>query len=153
MKTLEFLLIIILVVVICIMAVFTRWHISIDECKNNKTVAESVPTSSQYDDLPITRIEFLAILSKKIGLEEYGPVTFTDINKDSSNVRYIYPLLKMGIISGYTDNTFRPNDIISKNEAEIIIARALKRPTPTSYSKGPYLTKKQMDNLLSELVD
>lgn len=163
MRTLEFVLILILVAVICAMAGFTRWHITVDgdwnslrKKPNANTAIEADPVPGQdiYAVWPVSRIEFLVLLGRKLGLEqEYGPVAFTDISADFTNTRYIYPALKAGLITGYTDNTFRPYELITKNEAEIIMAKALNRSVPPWYNNSPCLTRKQMLFLLSELDD
>lgn len=97
-----------------------RWHITVDnewedESSKSKTVVEAdlVPNQEIYSDLPVTRMEFIILLVRKLGLEqEYGPVKFKNIYPDSTNSRYVYPMLKAGLISGYSDNTFRPNGFI-----------------------------------------
>lgn len=156
MRILEFIIILILVLGICVMALFIRWQnsASVESNISKADVKMETETAAHdyYSELPVTRIEFLVLLGRKLGLEqEYGPVGFSDVNPDSINSRYIYPFLKAGLLSGYPDNTFRPNELITKNEAEIIVAKALKRPIPPWYDKSPCLTKKQMFTLLSEI--
>lgn len=161
MRTLEFVLILILLIIICAMAVFTRLHIIVDgEWKSvpskTRAVAEPDPALSQdmYSELPVTRMEFLVLLNRKLGLgQEYGSLGFIDISADFNVSRYIYPALKAGLIFGYSDNTFRPYDLITRNEAEIILARAMKRTVPPWYDNCPYLTRKQMIFMFSELAD
>ncbi|MCL6559173.1 MAG: S-layer homology domain-containing protein, partial [Firmicutes bacterium] len=87
--------------------------------------------------------KFSGSYGKKLGLEqEYGPVDFTDIPPDFITTRYIYPALKAGLVTGYPDNTFRPYELITKNEAEIIMSKALNRPVPPWYKNSTCLTWK-----------
>jgi hypothetical protein len=161
MRALEFILILILILVICAMAGFTRWYITVDgewsRLVNKPGAAiesEQAPGWDMYAELPVTRIEFLVLLEKKLGLEqENGPVDFTDIPPGSITTRYIYPALKAGLVSGYPDNTFRPYELITKNEAEIIMSKALNRPVPPWYENSTYLTWKQMLFMMTELDD
>lgn len=175
MKKLEFLLILLLLAAVFVMATLPRWQIDFEARWNNNgdvsrdretvviegdtaqndPVPESRPSTAYrdiYSDLPVTRMEFLVLVSKRIGLrQETGEVPFVDIRSDSTNARYIYPMLKKGLIAGYPDQTFRPNDLITRNEAGIIIARVLGRPAPDYGEKSDYLTKKEMYRLLSNL--
>lgn len=161
MKTLEFILILVLIIFICGLAFFNRlpfnpgseWQ-SEAEKTGTVTVVEAEPDFSRdiYSELPVTRMQFLVVLSQRLGLPpEYGDVNFKDIDHDSTGIKYIYPMINKGLITGYPDHTFRPNEYITKNEAEIIMAKALKYPVPPWAGKSPYLTGKMMCDLLSEL--
>lgn len=158
MKILEFILILVLLIILCAMAVFTRSYNPFGEegmigLVKPKAVADTGTAGPDIcADLPVARMEFVVMLGRKLSFEqEYGPVGFTDIPEDSTGVRFIYPVIKAGLVAGYPDNTFRPNDLISKNEAEIIVARAFKRTAPPWYEKSPYLTRKQMYEMLSQV--
>lgn len=65
---------------------------------------------------PITREKFALYLVRTLGLEEtahareYTSLTFTDTEDISSDALFEIDLLvRLGIIGGYDDNTFRPN--------------------------------------------
>ncbi len=159
MKVLEFILILILIFFICGLAFFNRlpfnpgseWQ---SKAEKTGTVVKTEPDLSQdiYSELPVTRMQFLVVLGQRLDLPpEYGAVNFKDIDEDSTGIQYIYPMIKKGLITGYPDHTFRPNEIITKNEAEIIMAKALKHPIPPWSGNSPYLTGKMMFDLLSEL--
>lgn len=72
----------------------------------------------------ITRAEFASLLVKALKLEETGSgKVFSDTSshwaKDTIAVTESY-----GIVSGYDENTFGPNDLITREQAAVIIARA-----------------------------
>lgn len=173
MRKLEFFLILFMIVVITSFALLSRWHIFMEGGVSGKTessgaVVQVIQYPPQYSgqdtntgkDLIcdsfsesfVTRQEFLVLLSRNIGLKpEPGAVHFVDVYDNSTNLQYIYPLLERGIIAGYQDGTLRLYDFITKNEAEIIIARAMNHPVPPWYDSSNYLTRKQMYILFSEL--
>jgi hypothetical protein len=50
--------------------------------------------------------------------------SFTDVGSQSYASGYIESAVDMGIIKGYTDDTFRPDEIVSRGEMAIFLARA-----------------------------
>ena len=75
---------------------------------------------------PITRAEFAAMAVRFFGSGSDGPDMFSDISghwaQDAIN-----KAANEGIISGYTDGTFRPDNNITRAEAISIINRVLDR--------------------------
>lgn len=49
----------------------------------------------------------------------------TDVNSSSYQAYAIYIGLKLGIITGYEDETFRPNNKIQRDEAAVMVTRAM----------------------------
>lgn len=54
---------------------------------------------------------------------------FTDINQYSDNYNEILKLYSQGVMSGFTDNTFRPDVSVTRGEAAKMLATALKLDT------------------------
>jgi hypothetical protein len=77
-------------------------------------------------DRDITRAEFAAIIVRALGLKpEKGATTFSDVKatdwfNSAINTAYAYRL-----ISGFEDGTFRPNDKITREQAMVMIAKAM----------------------------
>jgi len=75
----------------------------------------------------ITRAEFSAIIVRALGLPENGKTTeFKDVASGKWYVGSIAKAFEYGIIKGYEDGTFRPNQTITREEAMAMIARAMK---------------------------
>lgn len=77
----------------------------------------------------ITRGEFAALLSRGLGIEA---VTSTDgqfsdvtIQQAANRNGEIYAAVDAGIIQGYQDGTFRPYEQITRDQAAIMISRAI----------------------------
>ncbi|MBM7573477.1 S-layer homology domain-containing protein [Aquibacillus albus] len=51
-----------------------------------------------------------------------SPVTFTDVPEGSSHYDAIYTLVNDGIITGYPDKTFKPNDKLSRANAAVLFS-------------------------------
>ena len=78
-------------------------------------------------DREMTRGEFAAIIVRSLGLKPEGNNSaFTDVNSSDWNYGYIETAYKYNIISGYEDNKFKKEDKITREQAMVMIARAMK---------------------------
>ena len=74
-----------------------------------------------------TRAQFASMIAKAMGYEDSmatGETRFTDVSVDQWYAGAITFCYDNGIISGYEDNTFRPNNTISRQEAASILKNA-----------------------------
>ncbi len=76
----------------------------------------------------------LAVLTPAVVLPysvEANTIAFKDIQTlDQETITKINKLTQMNIISGYTDNTFRPNENVTRGQFALFISRALSLPSP-----------------------
>jgi hypothetical protein len=78
-------------------------------------------------DLGVTRAEFTAIVIRSLGLEAgLGENKFIDVDTNDWYCDYVETAISYGIITGYDDVTFGPNDKITREQAMIITTRAMK---------------------------
>ena len=96
----------------------------------NGGVISGYPDGTFKPDKAVTRAEFTVMIVKALKLETRAGKTFTDTTshwaKDS-----IATAAAHGIISGYDENTFGPDDLITREQAAVIIARAAKLKAAT----------------------
>lgn len=75
----------------------------------------------------ITRAEFtkIVLISHCHVYDEEDPtwLSYSDLDTSSWQARVVSKAQKLGIINGYEDNSFRPNDVITKAEATKILMR------------------------------
>ncbi|SMP71060.1 S-layer homology domain-containing protein [Anoxynatronum buryatiense] len=79
-------------------------------------------------DQPITRGEFAQYITKALGIYRTDEITttkFTDVSKEDKLFNAITVATEYGLISGYPDRTFKPNDQITREEAMSMYARAM----------------------------
>lgn len=93
----------------------------------------------------ITRAEFVAMLVRFIGVNEKAYANFVDVSKDYWAYQYIATATEAGWIQGYQDNTYRPDQDITRAEAMVIMNRVLERGVD-SKSKMPSGIVKWPDN-------
>ncbi len=72
----------------------------------------------------VTRGQFAVFLYRALNLEE-GPHVFSDVSRNSALATGINATVKAGIVTGFSDNTFKPNQNITRVEMAVMIDRAL----------------------------
>lgn len=74
----------------------------------------------------MTRAEFAAVIVRALGLRlEEGEATFSDVDSAFWFHAAAATAHAHGLISGYTDGSFRPQETISREQAMVILARAM----------------------------
>ncbi|ANY65869.1 hypothetical protein BBD42_04845 [Paenibacillus sp. BIHB 4019] len=75
---------------------------------------------------PITRAEFAAIIVRGLGLKlETGASGFSDVQASAWYNQAIQTAVAYKLINGFEDGTFRPNEPITREQATVIIAKAM----------------------------
>lgn len=78
----------------------------------------------------VTREEVAVMVSKAVGLDGAQRNTvFKDVPKSNKNSGYIQSAVEAGIITGYPDGTFKPNNKVTRGHMAAFIARAFELPT------------------------
>jgi len=88
-------------------------------------------------DASITRAEFCAMLGNMLDLDT-SPVTqslFPDVSPDDWFAPVVHAMQADGLLSGYEDGSFRPNDTISQQEVVSILAKLSTRLNMYAYNR------------------
>ena len=86
------------------------------------------PDGSFKPDNGITRAQFAAIATKALDLPPAGrPAKFNDLSKKQWFYNAVSAVSEAGLVGGYPDGTFRPNDKITRTQAFVILSKALKK--------------------------
>ncbi|MFC4810872.1 CehA/McbA family metallohydrolase [Paenibacillus sp. GCM10023250] len=85
------------------------------------------PDGTFKPEQPITRVEFLAVLVRAMRYDEAGSTgQFKDLaNAPAWITDAVGKALAAGLVSGYDDGTFRPNQPLSRAEMITLLARAM----------------------------
>jgi hypothetical protein len=74
----------------------------------------------------ITRAQFATLMVRSLGLsDKQGSTLFTDVPSRTWYTDYVAIGSSLGLISGYTNYTFAPNDPISREQVAALLARGL----------------------------
>ncbi|TXK80597.1 cadherin-like beta sandwich domain-containing protein, partial [Paenibacillus sp. N3.4] len=92
----------------------------------NKLIINGTAGNMFEPNNKITRAEFAALLVRSLGLLEEKPGhTFTDVKETDWYAGAVATAQKVGLISGYEDNTFKPNANITREQMVAMIVRAI----------------------------
>lgn len=92
----------------------------------SRMVIDGVGGESFAPDQPITRAEFAAIMVRGLGLAlEDGTAPFADIKSGDWYAEAVRTAYEYGLLEGYEDGTFRPMERITREQAMVIIAKAM----------------------------
>lgn len=73
----------------------------------------------------ITRGEFASYLTRALDLPAASTVTFSDLKVGTESTNEIQAAAQAGIIGGYPDGTFRPNERITREQMAAMLQRTL----------------------------
>ena len=92
----------------------------------NLGVVSGYPNGKYKPDQVVTRAEMAVIIVRALGLADYatGTSSFSDMAGHWSNP-YVAYATSLGIIDGYPDGTFRPDNTVSYDEAAKMLVAAL----------------------------
>jgi len=76
-------------------------------------------------DAAITRAEFATLLVNELELKDEGAVTFLDVPKDAWYYSFVARASAAGLIKGYNEKQFGPEDNITREQMAVMIARTL----------------------------
>ena len=93
----------------------------------NAGILTGYPDGSFRPNNPITRAEFAAIAARFSDVEYDGDARFSDVPKSHWAFDEVALAKYLGWITGYPDNTFRPDQNITRAEAMTLINRVLER--------------------------
>ncbi|OMF34548.1 hypothetical protein BK133_12165 [Paenibacillus sp. FSL H8-0548] len=103
-----------------------HWAKSEIELLASKRIINGVSLNSFSPDKPITRAEFTAILVRSLGLSPLSTdAAFSDVSTGDWYAAAIATAVDAGIIEGFTDGSFKPNERITREQMAVMLSRAL----------------------------
>lgn len=88
--------------------------------------------------VPVSRADFTASLVKVLELKAtaVAGAGFSDVGNNAEHFKELAAARQLGIVTGYADNTFKPDSMISRQEMMVIAARALKSAGIPAHGSG-----------------
>ncbi|MEK3885293.1 S-layer homology domain-containing protein [Paenibacillus sp. PL2-23] len=104
-----------------------HWAQSVVTDLASRLVINGVSAERYSPDTAITRADFAAIVIRALGLSEAnGMSDFLDVEDEAHYAGAVARAQEFGLIEGYQDGTFRPDQTITRQEAMVILTRAFK---------------------------
>ncbi len=93
----------------------------------SRTIIEGVGSNRFEADRSVTRAEYATMLVRGLGLQTVNSnKAFTDVKASDWFVSNVQTASQYRLINGYEDGSFRPNQAISREEAMVMLARAIR---------------------------
>ncbi|MDF2872195.1 MAG: S-layer protein [Anaerocolumna sp.] len=87
------------------------------------------PANTFSPNKAISRIEFIVFTNRVFGFVDAVEINFKDVSVTDWYYDEVRKAIKVGYIRGYDDGTMRPNQLITRQEAAVILARLVKAET------------------------
>lgn len=101
-------------------------------------------------DAAVTRAEFVTMVIRALGLAaNTGDKIYSDVSAEEWYAGAVSEAHEYGLVQGYKDGTFRPQETIRREEAALIMVRALQ----LAGIEAPALSAAEMSGLLSRFAD
>lgn len=92
---------------------------------HREQIMSGYSSGNMMPDENINRLEAVILLVRALGLELEDPKGyFKDVPASKFGTDYIVTAVKSGILSGFSDGTFRPTQTVTRAEMSMMIARA-----------------------------
>lgn len=107
-----------------------HWAESYIAMLSQKGTIGGFPDGSFRPNEPITRAQFAAIAVKALNLPPAGrPANFKDVSSRYWASNAIAAVSDAGLVTGFPDGSFRPEDKITRAQALVILSKALNNPS------------------------
>ncbi|MDQ6419535.1 cadherin-like beta sandwich domain-containing protein [Paenibacillus sp. LHD-117] len=105
-----------------------------------KGIVTGVTENSFAPNQDVTRAEFAALLARTLGLRASGETTFGDVASDAWYADEVAAAYEAGIVKGFEDGRFAPDQTITREEMAIMIVRAFEHATGKKLDAGASAT-------------
>lgn len=118
------------IAVVTLVASFSAYAYNPAQNLQEQGIIEGYDDGELHLEKTLTRAEFTKMFSDaflKDESETGSDINFTDVSDDYWGYKYIAKAVKAGIISGFDDGTFRPEDIVTYEQAVTMIVNYLEK--------------------------
>ncbi|WP_169087550.1 S-layer homology domain-containing protein [Paenibacillus sp. PL91] len=94
----------------------------------NKFIVQGAAIEEFRPEQAITRSEFVALIVRALGLDQAhsAETDFGDVSSNGWYRPYVNAAVEAGIVTGYDDHSYRPHQVVSREEMAVFIYRAMK---------------------------
>lgn len=128
--------------------VASHWAKKDVELLANKMVVDGVSNTSFSPEANVTRAHFAAMLTRALGLaEDKSSSRFTDVKTSEWYAGFVGVAAAQGLIEGFENGTFMPNEEITREQMAVMVTRAMKFAGKAPEASTP------TDSLLAKFQD
>jgi hypothetical protein len=114
-----------------------HWAKTNIESLASKLLVKGISPQAFKPDGAITRAEFTALLTRTLGLRMRPGSLFQDVDSNAWFAGAVGTAVEAGLINGFADGTFRPEEPITRELAMVMLKRALQFSGVVAANEGP----------------
>ncbi|XEC94381.1 pullulanase [Paenibacillus tarimensis] len=103
----------------------SHWAYPVIKALAAKHIVTGVTSSQFKPGNHVSRAEFTALLVRALGLKAEGGTSFSDVSADAWYAPYVAAANHSGIVSGRSVRIFAPDATVTREEAAVMVIRAL----------------------------
>lgn len=104
-----------------------HWAKSAIELLASKLIITGTSDTTFQPSQMVTRAEFAALITRSLGLaSDSSGTTFGDVSANAWYATAVKTASAAGLITGYTDGSFKPNSPITRQEMAAVLSKAMK---------------------------
>lgn len=103
---------------------------------NDRNIIKGFNDQTFQPEQPVTRGQAAAIINRILNVEPKSLENFKDVAVSNPFARDISAMKELGVITGFTDGSYRPYEYMTRAEMAAILDRAFKITSIGSYSKA-----------------
>lgn len=103
----------------------SHWAKYYIETLSAKGVIDGFENGTFQPDATLTRSQMAKILTKSFELTNLASKPFADVSSEHWAYDYVMALLASGITTGYSDNTYRPDNAVTREEMAVFVSRGI----------------------------
>ena len=100
-----------------------HWAESYINTAVEENIINGYPDGRFRPDRAVTRAEFASMINKALGNNGTASISFGDVSRGDWYYNDVAKALSAAYTAGYDDNTFRPDNPITRQEAAVMISR------------------------------
>lgn len=118
-----------------------------------KNIIGGYPDGTFKPNKKINRAEFITLVCRMFDLQpENNEADFSDVAADAWYAGYINAIKQAGVVGGYEDGTFRPDQEITREEAFVILYRIAKNELDITGSNTEFADEEDIAGWAKEAV-
>lgn len=103
----------------------SHWAKHYIETLSAKGIIDGFENGTFQPDATLTRSQMAKILSNSFELTQLASKPFADVSSEHWAYNYIMALLASGMTTGYSDNTYRPDNAVTREEMAVFVSRGI----------------------------
>jgi hypothetical protein len=130
---------------------FYSWAREAIEYLTEKEIISGISPEKFAPEQNLTRAQFATMLTKALNLKASNSFagTFKDVSRSDWYATYVELAARQGLVSGYPEGTFKPNQIVNRQEMVVMVIKAIGMEEEAKRKTGRGISYRDNDKIPS----